>query len=318
MLVFIATSTWYNFTPDSLVKKLKGEIPSISPKYIRDQNLLGQAQILIKSQTKAEPPQPEADNIPATSVDNHLEDTGQTSSQPAADQRPSPSAQDLGSKPNRVPGEKWREVGDFFVSFGFPIDLEGKEKLHTRVYHCQLGESQEWEGIAGDELIDWMLKKSKLRQPVKPEVLETESAKTPSSTQARVEETVLVKLSDLWVSKVKTPVTVGDLPQVMSLRAESRINLSGPAAISLTHDQLSFTVELYLFDTNAHQSELAHTYSGQLIPNELSYEIQQDFSMPPIGRYQLFIIAKLLLPDVDPTHLQGPIIRVEPYTYAQP
>jgi hypothetical protein len=107
------------------------------------------------------------------------------------------------------------------------------------------------------------------------------------------------------------PALAGGQQAVELLRAESGLNLTGPAANNLAGDQLPFKIEIYLVNTENHRSQLIASQEGQLTPGVLSYEIQQDFPLPAIGRYQLYLIASLLPPGDAVVHLQGPVIRVE-------
>jgi hypothetical protein len=121
----------------------------------------------------------------------------------------------------------------------------------------------------------------------------------------------VIALSDLWVSEVKMPAPVGEEQVEEMLRAESRLNLTGPSANSLADDQLPFRVEIYLVNTETHHSQLIASQEGQLSPGVLSYGIGQDFPLPAIGRYQLYLVASLLPPGDAAVHVQGPVIRIE-------
>lgn len=276
-----------DFTPDSLADLLKAKIPSISPHRIKNDDWLGQAQVLAASQQKSESPQPEADDAPV------------------------PSAKSQGKNVDKVPHKNWRELADFFVSFGYAVDSEGKERLQTKVHHSQADKLVRWEGVALDQLVNWMLTQANLPLPTAKETSVEADRQLKTTSSRPVTEEAFLELSNLWVSEVKTPVPTGGQQQSALLRAESHLNLSGQAAIRLTNNQLPYIIELFLVDTKTNQSKLVTSDSGQLAPGKLDYKIQQDFDIPSVGRYQFFIIARLLPPGTAATHLQGPIIRVE-------
>ena len=280
-----------DFTPDSLADLLKVKIPSISPQRIERNDWLGQARALAHSQQKPQTPQDEAKKIPVSSAQPHERNTKRTSK------------------------DNWRELGDFFVSFGYVINSKKEERLQTKVHYSQGDKFEWWDGIVTDKLVNWMLNQANLSALIDAEAQTEMEAPIERFSQAMVEETTLLELfldlSNLWVSEVKMPVSVIEPSQATMLRAECRLSLSGPAARELTEDRGPFTIELYLVDTHTNQSNLVASYAGRLRPNELGYEIQQDFPIPPAGRYQLYLVAKLLPLGTAVTHLQGPIIRAE-------
>jgi hypothetical protein len=75
----------------------------------------------------------------------------------------------------------WRELGDFFVSFGFVIDETGKKHFQTRVHHSQADRSAQWSGLAIGQLLTWMLRQTNLLSPAEGKV--TPGSK-PDRTQA--------------------------------------------------------------------------------------------------------------------------------------
>lgn len=267
-------------SPESLAERLNPVIPHIDPKFINRYDWFGQAQRLIGSQQMPESFEPQIDETPTPAVQGQKKDT------------------------NNTPYKHWRERADFHISFGFP---EGEERLHTGVFHYQDDTGEKWEGVAIDQLVNWILSQANLTQPV-----EAEQPTKPPPPQPVAEETTHLELSDLWVLPVEETVLTGGQGGPTLLRAKSRLDLAGSAAIDLASQQIPFVVEFHLVHTQTNQSKQVASYHGQLKSDELSYEIQQDFPIPPAGLYQLYIVASLSSPGAVPLHLQGPIIEVEP------
>jgi predicted flap endonuclease-1-like 5' DNA nuclease len=133
-----------DLTPEELETLLKAEIPSLSAKRIERENWIGQAQMRVQRQRERAVPQPRSN--------------GQ-------DEPP----QEVGTDdPTKATREDWRQVADFFVSFGYGTDPQGQEALKTRVHHSQSGEQPaDWDGVATDKLVDWMLRQANLPLPAK-------------------------------------------------------------------------------------------------------------------------------------------------------
>jgi hypothetical protein len=211
---------------------------------------------------------------------------------------------------NIRPFQHWRKLADFHICFGYP---ESKKQLHTGIYHCQVGKGKKWEDVATEQLVNWMLSQANLPRPAEAErPTKAELPTQPPPSQPVAEETIHLELSDLWVLPVEEAVLTGGHGGPTLLRAKGRLDLAGLMAPDLTSQQIPFVVEFHLVHTQTNQSKQVASYHGQLKFGEPSYEIQQDFPIPPAGRYQLYVVASLLSPDAVPLHLQGPVIRVEP------
>lgn len=281
-----------DFTPENLADLLKARLPFISVQRIERDNWIGQARALAQAQSESETFHPETNELSARPEERMEERQKQSAGE--------------------APQVNWRELADFFVSFGYAISEGGEERLQTKAHHSQVGTSTQWEGLATEQLLKWMLTQANLPLPPEPETpvkvpLPTE---LPTSPPVSAEATIL-ELTGLSVSEVKSPVLVSGQHVPGILRAKSHLSLSDPMALWLTADQLPFRVELYLVNTQTNQPELVSSYPGQLTPGNLTYEIQQDFATPNPGRYQLYLVAELLPPGEAAAHAQGPIIRVE-------
>ena len=276
------------FTPESLAELLQEKGFSISPQRIKRANWIGQARVLARGQEE------EIDNSQSENDDSAV----------------MPGIENHMQYPTRKSGENWRELGDFFVSFGYAINREGDEQFQTRVHFSQADEFKKWDGLVPDELLNWMLNQAGL-SPMKDTEAQSETG-VPLVTETTFEGEVFLDLSNLWVSKVKETISMNNQIHTPMLRAACKLSVSGRDTTELTYDRFPYIVEFYLINNQTHRSKLVASYPDQLFPDHLTYEIQQDFPTPTIGEYQLFLIAKLLPPNTAITHLQGPVIRAIP------
>lgn len=207
-----------------------------------------------------------------------------------------------------TPETNWRELADFFVSFGETVDADGIAKIHTKVHHSQGDQSECWDGIVTEELIQWMLSHANLAQ--EPERDKNKWKKQiPVQDEDLVEE-VNLEVSDLWISQVSVPVQ--DKPENTQsvVRVEGSLDFSGPDALSLTYEIVPFSIEIYLINKDDSHSRLATIYNGQTEPHELNYKFQQDFAIPKRGKYRICLKARLLHPFMAEVQTHGPILRV--------
>ena len=284
-----------HFTPEKLSELLKPKVAFISAQRIERDNWLDQVRALVE------------------------ERQAQTNEQPGESKPATPEAGEIRDEsiqktiPERRPGS-WREVADFFVSFGYTINSEGNEQLQTKVHHSQADQLHQWDGIAVDELIHWMLNRANLPEPRETEE-EGRVEALPPAEESKVgleDESAYLVLSNLWVSHMKMPVMAqNNQSQTGLIRVEGNLRVAGQDAYKLSYDRIPFVIEMYLVNLQTKQSEIVANYSDQLVPEELSYAIHQDFPIPNAGRYQLFVLARLLPPGAIATHLQGPVIRIE-------
>lgn len=273
-------------TPLELTELLKDRVAFISPQRIQRDEWIDQAKSL-------------AERTPAGAP--HIEkspDKGNNNPPQEADKAATHSKR-----------ETWREVADFFVSFGYTSNQDGEERLQTRVHHSQAGDFKQWEGIVTKELVSWILNKANLSDEVMPEVGDSRPAKQ-ADRQVEPQHPSLLKLSYPRVAEVE-PAGKGRA-QATHLRLESTLGVSGPRVEKLCEDRQPYLVEIHLVDMDTNQSERVASYKAQLSPGELDYMIQLDFPIPRAGRYHLYLVASLLAKEGSVVYLQGPLVRVEP------
>jgi hypothetical protein len=286
-----------NYTPEELVNLLSPKVAFITIQRIERDNWLEQARALAATQGEGDESS-DANELPSAAP-------GLINTSGAANHIKHPAA-------------SWREIADFFVSFGHEVDPQGDLRLVTRVHHSQADRFEQWQGVATEQLILWMLTQARLTdteveyQPPEPQY----EVRLKSPELAPPEEEAQIEISDLWISQVEAPTTVDGVPQSGRLRLVSKVTLTGPDAIHLTYERNPYNIQVYLVDTETNQSNCTSIYNSQLAPEELSYEIQQDFPTPKRGRYQVNVIGQLSLPGKSGafrtlfSYLQGPLLRV--------
>jgi hypothetical protein len=267
------------YSPDHLMEQLKGRLPPIALQRARPEEWVHQAQALSQQQPL--------------------------------------SRESSGRQANRA-GRNWREIADFFVSFGYEVQADGQEHLKTRAHHSQEDQLMEWEGLELEDLAAWMLERVELKpsqevgEAAHPTAGQSELAEPLPSEADSEPEAIRLELINLWVSEVTMPVAIQGQQQTGYLRLDGTLQISGLDAESSTYERLEYNLELYLIDTETKQSMLVRTFTDHLEPGRLEYPLQQDFEIPPVGRYQLFVAATLPASSADAAHLQGPVIEVEP------
>ena len=274
--------------PGQLADLLKGKVAFISPQRIERDDWIGQAQLLAQAEIQRESTPPSMNNDEVTQP---------TESESVPE--------------NVVTHNTWREIADFFVSFGYLLDREGGEIIQTKAHHSQTAQENVWEGIDLEHLTDWMLRQTNL--PLPEETASDASGEGFEGLQNSPEEEqeVRLELTDLWVSEVASVTTSGQA-KGRQLSARSKLNLSGASAMELTQAETPFEIEIHLVDSSTKMSILAASNPDRLIPGVVNYDILNHFRIPPAGQYQLYLFARLLPPWSVVTHLQGPMIHVNP------
>ncbi len=204
----------------------------------------------------------------------------------------------------------WHERADFFVSFGYLITKDGEKRMTTRAAPSQSGnEPKVWDGIAGEELIRWMLEEANL--PLSEEVGRKstgfESSGIPSH-QPAPDKDLDAKLSIRNICEVQMGSAIKDLSLKSAIRIEGLYSLP-TSAYALTTRYTTFSVEAYLIDLLDNQYRLVASRIGQLQSNVMSYSVLLDFEKPPRGRYQLYLVSQLIESGDAWARVKGPILQ---------
>ncbi len=266
------------YTPAKLARLLKPELSWISAKRIDREDWTGQA--------------------------SKLAHAGASEGQSSEKKEAAQEVEAISNHPS------WQRRAEFTIFFDYKEET-GERNWRTTVYHDETGEEIEILGYEPFSWVEWISRQGNLPLAEQPLPLQEEIEALPLPAETPSEDAVHLEVSQLWVREAKVPVAAGGELRKAVLRAESRLILSGPAAVDLTRDHNPLLVELYLVDTESKESERVASYRNFLVPGTLTYDLQQDFPIPQAGHYQLFLIASLLPPGAMAVHIQGPFIRVE-------
>jgi hypothetical protein len=211
--------------------------------------------------------------------------------------------------PKQLPSGQ-RELANFLVIFLETTSPEGKATLSTVANHEQSNQSERWDNVATDALVQWMLDRANLPGPPFTEPAGTTGAGQRFIVPEIKEEDFELTLSDLGISQATNPIQASDSAIQKLVRVEGKLNLNGPDAHNLTYERVPFHIDFYLVTQEGNHTELTATYTWQLEPDALSYTFQQDFPVPKRGRYRLCVSAGLMHPFTAEAHKQGPILQV--------
>jgi hypothetical protein len=265
-----------NHSPGTLAELLKSKVAFVSEQRILKDDWIGQARKLAEAQAGASPP----------STSEH--------------QTGSAGVRGAGEAP--TPPGGWEEVANFFISFG---RIRGEEGLSTKSYHSETGNEKVWQGIAVNQLAQWMLDQADLIPSDAIPQKEREPVETPG-----IQGDIQINLSGLLVSHVPEAVTVAGYATTGSVRVVNRIEFFGSEVPGATYEHAPFVEEIYLFNIETKQTELVASQQSQMAPEVLTYDVQQDFPIPLSGHYQLHILVRSFPPLSAVAQLQGPLIRI--------
>jgi hypothetical protein len=205
----------------------------------------------------------------------------------------------------------WVELADFFVSFGYEVTKSGEKQLQTRVIHYEGEKEQQWKNVSKDQLVEWILNQAQPSLPadVEPQSLEP-SLKETQPEDSKASSPTLLEITDLHVHESKAAAWGSSGLQKSKLRMECLLNLP-LATRELTENRLPVVLETHLVNMQTNRSTIVSSETSQLLPGEYVYKISQSFPVPAMGRYQVYVTARLLPPGDAIVQVKGPVIRVE-------
>ncbi len=218
------------------------------------------------------------------------------------------------------PGDSWKELADFFVSFGESIRLDGEAQVKTRVHYSQTDKSMEWDGIASDELMEWMLKESNLH--ALRNAWEQTAAPPPTPVaETGMEVDTRPVVSNLWVTHVDMAGSHPGQAWQRMVRVEADLDFPETAGSFRQGTLPPFAANVILVNLETNASTF---FDVPIIPVETEtplaeephaaethFKFRHDFPIPPRGRYQLYLVTRLAPPSTVYTLEEGPVIRVE-------
>ncbi|HKQ74723.1 MAG TPA: hypothetical protein VJ810_13610, partial [Blastocatellia bacterium] len=163
--------------------------------------------------------------------------------------------------------ENWEELADFFVSFGYEITKSGEKILETRVINYERDEKQQWQDVATDQLLEWIISRSNtsLAQEGQSESRKPELTVRPSAAPA-AGEAKIVELTEPVVSEIGASSGV-ESPEKQSgrLRVENCLKLSEAALAGQSYDKLIALTEIYLYNKQTQQRQMVAHQTCQCV-----------------------------------------------------
>jgi hypothetical protein len=272
------------YTPDTLANALHDKVSFISPQRIEKDGWIPQAKTLSGSADTQPLPQPDAPG---------LQNWGSTGNSHKPQKKKNPSG--------------WRELADFFVSFGESSDT-GEPRLKTRAHYSQADQLMEWDGIATTELLQWMVTQGSLP------LGQTQAAASPPPPQEsqpvdEIGDNPPLAISNLWVSQVDLAAHAHESAPERRIRVDASIGYAQDESL-LALPNAAVSIDIFLVNLETNQSIFIENPAFSLTPEPEAHDFQYDFPVPPPGRYQLYLLARYSPHKKKIALQQGPVVRV--------
>lgn len=201
----------------------------------------------------------------------------------------------------------WREIADFFVSFGYQITPSGEKRLITRAAHSQSGDGhKDWEGVEKetiDRYLHWMLEQAGLPSNLAKDV----SAEAEQAQLVEPAPGANLTIRDIRETQV---LREGGSRLETAIRIEAGYQLTA-AALALAEEDSAFCVEVYLINLRNNQPRLSASCLHRFQPGELRYTIGLEFPRPEPGRYQIYLASSPIETIEASARIKGPVLRIE-------
>lgn len=182
----------------------------------------------------------------------------------------------------------WESHAGFTVFFDFTVEDSAQRTWQTRVYHFEdylVGqeevEPQTFVGMNPDPWVGWILSEANLPSPLVIDKVDVSEMSLPNGAPNRMLAQVAFQLAQ----PADEPAVVGGM---------------------------SFRVEIYLVNLEDNSSNLVSSELGWSEARRTAYHSRQQFPMPAIGRYRLYVVVLLLPPYSLTAYYEGSIINVVP------
>ena len=193
--------------------------------------------------------------------------------------------------------ENWEELADFFVSFGYEITKSGEKILETRVINYERDENQQWQDVATDQLLEWIISRSNapLAQEGQTKTRKSELIVRPSAAPVAVESEVRGIDGTRGPREISDP-SEAESPEKQSgrRRVENCLKLSEAALAGQSYDKLIALTEIYLYNKQTQQRQMVAHQTCHYVPGNFTYEIKEGFPPPEVGNYQLYQISRAI------------------------
>jgi hypothetical protein len=221
----------------------------------------------------------------------------------------------------------WKALASFVVEFQVRRVSEGREvEKRTTAHHVEADKSEEWPGIEGEQLRQWMLEQVGEKLPPEPEkeVPVEEPVRLAQVAEAQpgagLPATVAVaRLRAFQPSRTKVPSAVGEAGQPFhgcvrgneTFALEASFELAGPAAVEAASERRTYSLQFYARDLSTRAStHLGSTPPDRLVEDKLSYTaVLPEIILPP-GMYRLQAVATIQSTPPVLGYLEVPLLQV--------
>jgi hypothetical protein len=184
------------------------------------------------------------------------------------------------------------------------LTLSGTPRLMTRAHHSQADQQMEWDGIAMDELLAWMMRQGGLPLPQAAEIAAT--GPTPSEENSALPH---LAIANLWVSQVDMAASTADAPFQRMIRVEARIGYTQDEE-NLPPTPHAVAVDIFLVNTQTNQSIFFENPAFSLSAEADAQDFAYNVPLPPPGRYQLYLLGRSPQSHKTLALQAGPVVNV--------
>ncbi|HMQ35501.1 MAG TPA: hypothetical protein PKD53_32625 [Chloroflexaceae bacterium] len=219
----------------------------------------------------------------------------------------------------------WRERAAFRVSFDYAGAPAHEPSWRTRAYHEESDSLEEWAGLEGARLLDWMRAHGELplfgdlgpapapldgypdRQGAADDLGQGEAAEEPYPA---------LGMGELWLAEVQIEEELGG-PRpprlgpsyVKRVRSQLGFAVNNQAGIAATLRRARYLVQVLACDLATGEQRVLAEERATMEPFVDQYRSVSEFSLPEVGRYR--ITATVLMPDEGVAGLAvGPVLSV--------
>jgi hypothetical protein len=228
---------------------------------------------------------------------------------------------------NESPSSSWRQKAGFSLFFDYSEEEPEKETWRTRVYHDETGEETEFLTVDTPTWVNWIIEKGnlplhqqsmtvdeiseKVSIPVETPPAELLQAPAPdelSKPKSETDDILHFEIQDVTVSVSKPSM---GLPE-KGIMVNVDFHLEGAEAIGMVAERVPYRVEIYTVNLQSNVLSLVASERGLLQPDVSKYRSLQTFSIPELGRYELYSLVILLPPVGKMSYFSGPIFKIVP------
>lgn len=222
--------------------------------------------------------------------------------------------------------DAWKLLASFVVEFQVRQVAGRASEERTTVHYMEADKSEEWPGIEGEQLRQWMLDQvsEKLPRDLEEEVPVGEPSAVPLADEAqptapRPLTVAVAQLRAFQPPKTQVPSAVGETGRPfqgfvrgdVAFALEASFELAGPAAVEAASEQRTYSLQFY-----AHNRATGESIDLGATPPEVIGEAQPSYSaalskvsLPP-GMYRLH--AVVVVEGTPPVmgYLEVPLLQV--------